>query len=93
MVAAGSVNGVLSGHHYNRSIYAHKVVLEALQRLRFAAFIESLTNEDLERYEDVLHEKNISLAELEESVDIHAVMVKYKEFVTKMSRQCVIPTG
>ena len=30
VVAARSVNGVLSGHHYNRSIYAHKAVFESV---------------------------------------------------------------
>ena len=42
IVASGSVKGVLTGKHYNRCIRAHKVVFEAMQRLRFLAFYESL---------------------------------------------------
>jgi len=34
IVAPGSLNGVLSDHHYNRSMRAHKLMFEALQRLR-----------------------------------------------------------
>lgn len=34
VVAHNSVGGVISGHHYNRSIRAHKLMAEALQRLR-----------------------------------------------------------
>lgn len=32
-VAHGSINGVISGHHYNRSVRAHKLVFDALSRL------------------------------------------------------------
>lgn len=31
VVAAGSIDGVITGHHYNRSIRAHKLLMEALQ--------------------------------------------------------------
>ena len=46
IVAAGSVNGVLSGKHYNRSIRAHKLIYEAMQRLRVKAFLKSLPEND-----------------------------------------------
>ena len=49
IVAEGSINGVVSGHHYNRSIRSHKLLAESLQRLRFRAFLESLSQTD-ERY-------------------------------------------
>ena len=42
-MAQGSINGVLTGKHYNRCIRAHKIVYEALQRLRIQAFIEHAT--------------------------------------------------
>ena len=38
IVAAGSVQAVLSGRHYNRGIRAHKILWEALSRLRWASF-------------------------------------------------------
>ena len=43
IVAQGSLNGVFSGKHYNRCIRAHKLVFEALERLRFEAFFDSQT--------------------------------------------------
>jgi len=33
IVTPGSLNGMLSGHHYNRSKRAHKLMFEALQLL------------------------------------------------------------
>lgn len=38
IVAAGSVSGVLEGHKYNRSLRTHKIVMEAMQRLRLKSF-------------------------------------------------------
>lgn len=46
VVVAGSIDGVLTGHHYNRSIRAHKLLMEALQRLRWRAYLDTLTQED-----------------------------------------------
>ena len=43
IIAPGSVNkGVLTGKHYNRSIRVHKIIDEALQRLRWEVFEKSL---------------------------------------------------
>ena len=44
-VAQGSLNGVFSGKHYNRCIRAHKLVFEAIERLRFEAFFDSQSTE------------------------------------------------
>ena len=43
IVAPGSVKGVLSGKHYNRCIRTHKLIYEAMERLRLQAFEKSLT--------------------------------------------------
>lgn len=40
LVASGSIDGVLSGKKYNRAIRAWKIVMEALERMRFDAFIQ-----------------------------------------------------
>ena len=40
IVSEGSIKGVLSGKHYNRSLLCHKVMYEALQRLRLEAFLD-----------------------------------------------------
>lgn len=49
VVAPGSVDAVLSGKHYNRAIRCHKIVFEAMQRLRFLAFYESLPCDEAEQ--------------------------------------------
>ncbi len=46
VVAVGSVNGVLTGKHYNRSIRAHKLIFEAMRKLQIQAFLESLSEND-----------------------------------------------
>ena len=38
VVAPGSINGVISGHHYNLSMRAHKLLYESLQCIRFISF-------------------------------------------------------
>ena len=55
----------MSGKQYNRSVRAHKLMYEALQRLRFKSFFDSLdddmkqfvqnvsTNLSIENYKDV----------------------------------------
>ena len=43
IVAPGSLKAVLSGKHYNRCIRAHKLIYEAMERLRFQAFEKTLS--------------------------------------------------
>ena len=38
VVAAGSITGVLGGNHYNRAVRAHKIMHEALLRVKWADF-------------------------------------------------------
>ena len=40
IVAAGSVSGVVEGRQYNRAMRAHKIVMEAMQRLCMKSFKE-----------------------------------------------------
>ena len=41
IVAPGSIKSIFSGHHYNRSIRAKKMMYEALVRLRWKALLEA----------------------------------------------------
>lgn len=41
VIAHGSMKGVMSGHMYNRSVRAHKLLYESLARLQVAEFIDS----------------------------------------------------
>jgi hypothetical protein len=49
VVAPASVKTVFSGKHYNRCVRAHKLVFEAMQRLRLQAFYESLQGSESEK--------------------------------------------
>ena len=53
IIAPGSVKGVLTRKHYNRSIRAHKLIYEALERLRWEAFEKSLTTAEKTTLESV----------------------------------------
>ena len=46
IISEGSVRGVLSGKHYNRSVMCHKVVYEAMEQLRFESYLDSLDEEE-----------------------------------------------
>lgn len=56
VVAPGSINGVINGHHYNRSMRAHKLLYESLQRIRFTTFLDSLPPQERAEYMDVITE-------------------------------------
>ena len=40
LIGSGSVNGVLSGKHYERAMYCHKILLESLERILLDKFLE-----------------------------------------------------
>lgn len=51
-VAPGSMNTVLNGHMYNRAMYAHKLMYEALGRLQVAEYLESLEESQRQKVTD-----------------------------------------
>lgn len=53
VIASGSLKGVLSGHMYNRSIRAHKLLYEAMGRLQIGEFVENMTEEESEDVADL----------------------------------------
>ena len=52
VVGTGSANGVMSGKFYNGSTRSHKIMHEALERVRFRVFMESLSQEKRLNIED-----------------------------------------
>ena len=40
LVAEGSTNAVLTGHQYNVSLRMHKIVSEAMEHMRWQAFLK-----------------------------------------------------
>lgn len=49
IVSEGSIKGVMSGKHYNRSLFCHKTVFEAMQRLRIEEFLDTLDDDSQEK--------------------------------------------
>ena len=90
IVASGSVNGVMNGHHYNRSIRCHKFMAEALHVLRWKSFSETLSDKDAKQYEDLLKCLQSSFpsqkyADLLEESAFQALLKRYKAFVQEQS--------
>ena len=46
VVAPGSIGGIISGHHYNRSVRVHKLMFEALQRLRWKSYLDACSEQE-----------------------------------------------
>ena len=42
------MKGVVSGKHYNRSVSCHKIMHEALQRLRLETFLNTLDDDSVD---------------------------------------------
>ena len=54
VVAIGSVNGVLSGKHYNRAVRSHKLMSDTLHQMRLQAFLHAITEEAANKVEQAL---------------------------------------
>ena len=46
VVAPGSIGGIISCHHYNRSVRVHKLMFEALQRLRWKSYLDACSEQE-----------------------------------------------
>ena len=92
IVASGSVTGVLSGKHYNRSLRVHKIIYEAMQRMRFQAFEKSLPNTAPSQFHSigvsVLEDSNReNFAEICASNSVNDEKKAYDLFVEKRSQE------
>jgi hypothetical protein len=88
MVAPGSKNGVISGHHYNCSMRAHKLMCESLQCTRVNTFLDSLPPVERDECLDFINE--IKCAFPERTMDLMGANEKidkmcsnYADFVHK----------
>ena len=54
VLAGGSVNRVMTGRQYNRSIRCHKLMAKALHRMQRKTFLESLPEEEAAEYTDFI---------------------------------------
>ena len=85
VVVEGSLDGVISGHHYNRSIHAYKIVYETMEELRFQEYLESI---DKAKYEEIVStlttitwDNRNNPEEFEEN--IQEIQLEYEEWVKK----------
>ena len=86
LVATGSIKGVMTGKHYNRSVRAHKSVYEALQRLRFESFLQTLGEDVIDEISQV---GDCIISSLSNDVDcpdistqVDEILSRYSNFVT-----------
>ena len=56
LIGSGSLQGVLSGKHYERAVHCHKVLAEALERLLFRQYRESQSDELPQEVQQSLHD-------------------------------------
>lgn len=90
IVAPGSLKGVLTGKHYNRSLRAHKIIFEAMERLRLQAFEKSLTTTEkvlLESINLILQDdsERDKFLDISTSDNVTEVKMMYDLFVKKRS--------
>lgn len=88
IVAEGSVNGVLNGKHYNRSIRCHKLVFEALSRLLWNAFFNSMPadecTESLKIADHIYNSYKVGLLKKNEiPEDFISLVEKFEKFVAE----------
>lgn len=90
IVSEGSIKGVLSGKHYNRSVSCHKIMYEALQRLRFQAFLDSVTEKEQEDISSFIESMASSfpqdkfLSDDIESPKMQQILQSYELFINDM---------
>ena len=81
LLATGSLNGFLSGNHYNRCKRLHPMLATALQILHFRFFLSLNGPISEELYRDLFKEKTPeAMKELEASPAYISFMQKYSEF-------------
>ena len=88
IVAPGSINGILSGHHYNRSIRANMIMYEALVRLRWKAFLEASSADECDSVLDLSKELNevgpsMKLFYITQQDRFTAILTMYHSFIEK----------
>ena len=91
IIASGSLKGVLSGKHYNRAMRVHKLLFEAMERLRLEAFAKSLTTEEKSKLDwlDVILMEDSSLDKFLENCarnSVNEVKEMYDKFVNERSK-------
>ena len=89
IISEGSVKSVLTGKHYNRFVVCHKILYEAIQRLRFNAFFDQLDEE--ERFVSFMEELSNSFPERSHEYTENPVMEEIhnqcQDYILESSRR------
>ena len=91
IVAEGSIHGVLSGKHYNRSIRSMKIVYEAIYRLVIAEFLDFISDDERNTFGHVVYDLKAAFSdgnfiEVAESEDVQNFARKLKEFTNERGK-------
>eukprot|EP00057_Strongylocentrotus_purpuratus_P028770 XP_011683244.1 PREDICTED: uncharacterized protein LOC105447183 [Strongylocentrotus purpuratus] len=91
VLAAGSVNGVMNGRHYNRSSRCHKLMSEALHQLRWQSFMDSITEDEAKVHRDFIGRLQDSFpsqiyADKLDSDEFNELMKAYTEHVEEKKK-------
>ena len=82
----------MNGKHYNRAVRAHKIASEALQRLRFRRFLDSISEEAARDIHDLMANLSYTYSsenrgELSENQQLIRMLAAYNQFVESESQQ------
>ena len=80
----------MTGKHYNESMHCHKVMSEALHRLRFQAFLDNVSDEDHANIYSVVSDllNNFPSDDFQEKLRVEPfseILEKYDTFVVQES--------
>ena len=92
IVSEGSIKGVLTGKHYNRSVFCHKIMHEAFQRLRFDTFMDSLDVNEQEKIRTFVESMGDGFPTQQykdklSSQEFETICDKYESFVEETSQK------
>ena len=88
IIAEGSVNGVLSGKHYYRSIRSMKIIYEAIYSLDITAFLDSMSDYEKNSLGHVVHDmkaafSNGTFTEVAKSDDVQNFVRTLHKFTSE----------
>ena len=95
VVAVGSIDGVLRGKHYNRAMRSHRIVMEALLRLRWQSFINWLNqqNDTFNKHVIVTMVQNIQTTLNDESINVINTSPEFSALQTSFRQFCQTDRG
>ena len=88
IVVPGSLNGILSGHHYNIIIMANKMMYEAFGRLRWKVFLKASSADECDYVLDLAKELNevgptMKLFDITQQDGFTTILTMYHSFIEK----------